>query len=445
MKPTLRFRLGAVLLGGASLLSGCEDRCQESRTFRQQTPFTVSMAELRQLGVDLQPGRALVNPGKIYVWGDYLFINEVKAGVHVIDNRNPSTPKPLAFLSIRGNADVAVKGNYLFADSYTDFLVFDISNPATPREVKRIENAFPSGMVEGINWYTDATWNGTTTNPPTRITDFNVSLKTEVYETDCDNGAVTSWWGRGWAAEDRSVQFSSANPTSSGASGSGKGGSMARFALTGNQLYAVTNSTMQLFDVSQPADPKKGKSVSLGWGIETIFPYRDKLFIGSTTGMHIYDNANPENPVRLSTFTHARACDPVIVEGDYAYVTLRSQGAVGRCGAAQSNQLDVVDVSSPANPRLAKTYPMQNPYGLGIESSRLYVCEGAYGLKSFRAQNPLNLEQTQHFKNLDAFDVIPLGTRLLVIGKDGLYQYDASQPNNLKLLSVLPVKRPSTT
>lgn len=442
MNPTLRFRLGALLLGGTALLSSCEDQCQESRTFRQQTPFTLSMAELRQTGVELQAARALENPGKIYVRGTYLFINEVKRGIHIIDNANPATPKPLAFLAIRGNADVAVKGQYLFADSYTDFLVFDLSNPAAPREVKRVENAFPSGMVEGINWYTDAG----TTGPnaaPTRITDFTVSLRTEVLETDCESGGSMNWWGRGWATMDMAFAASSAKPASSGGSGTGKSGSMARFAITGDHLYAVTNSTLQLFDVRQPADPRKGKTISLGWGIETIFPYQNKLFIGSTTGMHIYDNANPENPVKLSTFTHARACDPVVVEGDYAYVTLRSQGVAGWCGPAQSNQLDVVDVSNPVSPRLAKTYPMQNPYGLGIEASRLYVCEGQYGLKTFRAQNPLNLQQTEHFKNLDAFDVIPLGTRLLVIGKDGLYQYDASQPNNLKLLSVLPVKRPS--
>jgi hypothetical protein len=440
MKPTLRRFAPAVVLGSTLLLGACRDRCQESRTFRQLNPFTVSLAELRQTGVDLQAARALENPGKIYIKDQYLFINEVKRGVHIIDNSNPAAPKPLAFLAIQGNADVAVKGQYLYADSYTDFLVFDLSTPASPRPVRRVENVFTGGMVEGITWHTDQ---GTTGpgSAPTRVTDFTSSLRTEVAETDCENGGFTNWWGRGWGTFDRAMvnaQFSSAGGAPGG---TGRGGSMARFAVVGDYLYTVTNSTMQLFDVRQPADPRPGKSLSLGWGIETIFPYRDKLFIGSTTGMHIYDNADPENPVRLSTLNHARACDPVVVEGDYAFVTLRSEG--NWCGPVQANQLDVIDVSNARQPILKKTYPMQNPYGVGIESSRLYVCEGDYGLKTFRAQNPLSIQQTEHFRNLHAFDVIPLGTRLLVIGKDGLYQYDATQPSTLRLLSVIPVRRPT--
>jgi hypothetical protein len=48
----------------------------------------------------------------------------------------------------------------------------------------------------------------------------------------------------------------------------------------------------------------------------------------------------------------------------------------------------------------------------------------------------------QHIEKIDAYDVIPLeGKHLLMVGKDGLYQYDTSNPKNLKLLSVIPVKR----
>jgi hypothetical protein len=39
--------------------------------------------------------------------------------------------------------------------------------------------------------------------------------------------------------------------------------------------------------------------------------------------MFIYDNSNPQAPVQLGVFQHARACDPVFASGDRAYVTLR--------------------------------------------------------------------------------------------------------------------------
>ena len=83
---------------------------------------------------------------------------------------------------------------------------------------------------------------------------------------------------------------------------------------------------------------------------------------------------------------------------------------------------------------------MENPYGLGIDNASLFICEGNKGLKSFDASNPLDIKLQQHFKDINAFDVIPLNNILMVIGKEGLYQYDYTDKTNLKLLSVIKVK-----
>jgi hypothetical protein len=53
---------------------------------------------------------------------DYLFINEYQQGIHIIDNRNPEVPVPVAFLSIPGNTDFDFKGDILYADNYTDLV-----------------------------------------------------------------------------------------------------------------------------------------------------------------------------------------------------------------------------------------------------------------------------------------------------------------------------------
>lgn len=178
----------------------------------------------------------------------------------------------------------------------------------------------------------------------------------------------------------------------------------------------------------------------MGWGIETIFPYKDKLFIGSTTGMFIYENKNPEKPFLLSQVNHFRACDPVVVQDNYAYVTLRSANNGVRCDG-DVNQLDVIDITNVTSPVLSKVYPMESPYGLGIDKNDLFICEGKSGLKRYNASKPLDLQLTQHIKDMDSYDVIPLGKTLLMIGKDGLYQYDYSDPKNLKQLSVIKVQR----
>jgi hypothetical protein len=195
---------------------------------------------------------------------------------------------------------------------------------------------------------------------------------------------------------------------------------------------------MQLFNIQDAANPVARTRINLGWGIETIFPYKDKLFIGSQTGMHIYDNANPASPVRLSTFQHARVCDPVVVHDNIAYVTLRS----GNECRGFTNQLDVVDITSLTNPRLLRSYPMQNPHGLGVDFPNLFICEGKFGLKTFDARSALDVKQLQHLSSMHAYDVIPLTGTLLVIGQDGLYQFDYTNPGQLTQLSKIQVNRP---
>lgn len=412
-------------------LTSCTDNCEETRTFRRYTPISFTLAQVRQ-GVIAEAPRTLVKPGKIYTKDQYLYINEIKEGIHVIDNSNPSAPKTVSFIRIPGNGDIAIRNNILYADSYMDLVAFDISDPRNIRVVNRVESVFPSGQFEGGWWYFNSAQN--------LINDQKVDYVTEKIKTNCEEGAnVTPWWG-GWAMMD--VNFSSAGPKSgTGSSTNGTAGSMARFALYDNYLYTVSQSDMQLFDIKNPSEPKVGRKINMGWGIETIFPYKDKLFIGSNAGMYIYDNSNPEKPEQLSVFQHARVCDPVAVHENTAYVTLRS----GNTCAGFTNQLDVVDVSNLTSPRLIKSYPMKNPHGLGIDFPNLFICEGAYGLKTFNASDPLNIDKNllQYIKDLDAYDVIPLNKSLLLIGKDGFYQFDYSNPRNLRLLSKIPVQRPS--
>jgi len=215
----------------------------------------------------------------------------------------------------------------------------------------------------------------------------------------------------------------------------GTGGSLARFAIVDNHLYTVSNSHLKVFDISQPRLPRQVQDVKLGFNIETIFPYNGMLFIGSRTGMQIYDNANPVQPVKLAEYRHVQSCDPVVVQGSYAYVTLRD-GTDCRFG---QNMLDVINISNPRTPLLEKTFPMLNPHGLGIDGNVLFVCEGDHGLKVFDATDPVNLVEKQFIKGIRTYDVIPRNKVLLVVGKDGLMQYDYRDADNLKLLSMIPL------
>lgn len=409
------------------LQMSCTDKCTETRKFKRFSPVTIGLADIRQ-SIKTESARELINPGKIYVKGNYLLINEIKQGLHVVDNTNPAAPRLVSFIKIPGNGDMAVRGNILYADSYSDLVALNISDPTAIKEVGREKEVFLNGQFDGAWWSLNASTGV--------INDQNMEIVTESIKVDCDGGSTGGIW-RGGVMFDRATAFQSSAP-STAAPSQGQAGSMARFALYDNYLYTVSQSDLQLFDIRTPEAPRRGNKINLGWGIETIFPYRDKLFIGSNTGMFIYDNKNPEKPERLSVFQHAFACDPVVVHENRAYVTLRS-GTM--CNRGQ-NQLDVVDITDLRAPKLVKTYPMQNPHGLGVDFPNLYLCEGTHGLKSFDAKNDFDLKQLQHLTGMDAYDVIPLANKsLLMIGKDGLYQFDVSNPSNLKQISKIPVKR----
>lgn len=103
-------------------------------------PIYADLTKIRQiLTASPQPLR---KPGKIYVRGNYLFINEQGKGLHLIDNADPRTPRNFSFIKIPGNVDIAVKGNLLYADNGRDFVVLNIADPTNVQVVKRIENAF---------------------------------------------------------------------------------------------------------------------------------------------------------------------------------------------------------------------------------------------------------------------------------------------------------------
>lgn len=233
--------------------------------------------------------------------------------------------------------------------------------------------------------------------------------------------------------------FRSADSAGSGSNetgSSGKGGSMARFAISGTTLYTVSHQALNAFDISVPSKPVFMSQSFIGTDIETIFPKGNYLFIGAQSGMYIFDVTDRNKPEQLSKYIHVVSCDPVVAQGNYAYVTLRS-AAVGRCWRG-SNELQILDISDPRNPKEVASYFMSSPAGLGIDANlNLYVCD--QGLKHYDATDVSNLQMINHFKGISPFDVIPIGNRLLLIGSDGFYQYLLDN-GTLTLLSKIPVE-----
>ncbi len=124
-------------------LSGCFFSDILTNEFEGQgyKPVYITRAELED--VETLPAQALANPGKIYTFGNYLFVNERFEGIHIIDNTDPASPVKLSFIKIPGNVDLAVKGTLLYADNGPDLITLNISNLGSISVVSRVKDTFP--------------------------------------------------------------------------------------------------------------------------------------------------------------------------------------------------------------------------------------------------------------------------------------------------------------
>ncbi len=411
----------AVAIAAATLLgvTGCSD----TERVLAYSPTYLSYEELRTSVTAMAPVEMEVT-GKIYVKDDYIYINELYKGIHVIDNADPSSPQRIAFIPIPGSVDMAIKGTTLYSDSYVDLVAIDIADPSNAVEVSRIEDAFP--YLTPWPWMLEDFVPGSPVATPDESLGVVVGWEQTLIERERSNSIFD-------------VALQSGAPTSAGGSdATGTGGSMARFTIVDDFLYALHDSYIQLVRIDDPVHPSLWSRVDVGWGIETIFPYGDNLFIGSTTGMFIYDNTDPENPTQLSSFAHVTSCDPVVAQGDYAYVTLRSGSF---CGGGV-DRLDILDITDLTDPVMVETYSMQGPYGLAIDGSTLFVADGVAGLKVYDVTDPMDIDLLAFETNHETYDIILIPPLAMVVGPDGLDQYDYSDvatTGELVLLSHLDV------
>jgi hypothetical protein len=238
--------------------------------------------------------------------------------------------------------------------------------------------------------------------------------------------------------------------------GGGVGGSMARFTLVGDYLYTVSSGRIKLFDVSAAGSPAylPTKDQELpSWDAETIFVMDTLLFIGSQSGMYVYNVTRPLYPQQIAYVSHIASCDPVVASGSYAYVTLNSSNF--NCGRS-SNLLNIYDISDLEAIKLVQSITgFTGPRGLGIDGNKLFVCDKGAGIRVYDVSDPVrpiwksDLSAVPGISGIDPYDVIPLPVSpvssspslLLLSASDGIYQFSyVPDSYDLTLLSKLPIK-----
>jgi hypothetical protein len=408
----------------------CTTSCADKLTEEQNMNFPVYMSyETLRSPAQPSPARSLVQPGKIYFKDNYILVVEYRQGVHLIDISNPAQPQNKVFIEVPGCSDIAVKDHSLYVDSYVDLVVVDLSSLVNPRESKRLTNVFAYTVPLADN------------------PDFPYA------EIDEKQGIVIDWEVK---YEKRKLErqtypsypirelsslssgYLAAGSSSSGAASFGKSGSMARFGLYDNYLYIADNYQLHLFNVSNAANPSLSNGFGVG-NVETMFIYNDHLFFGTPSGMTVYSLQVSSTPQYKGSFWHVTSCDPVVIQDNYAYITLRGGT---NCNNSTVNRLDVVECSDDYTQyTLVNSYDLTEPYGLGIDNNMLFVCDGRAGLKVYDAADKVNIDDhlLASFPAIRTYDVIPVNGYLFMIGDDGFYLYDYSDVRNIRQIGHIPV------
>ncbi|MBW4891399.1 hypothetical protein KXQ82_16850 [Mucilaginibacter sp. HMF5004] len=412
MKKLLTFVTAGLLL--AAVIPACtRDTITEHYTIYK--PVYKSLAAVKA-DMHSQAPQNVREAGKIFMQGNFAYLVDVNRGVHVINISDGKNPVKVAFIPIPGCADIAIKNNYLYADSYKDMVAIDISNPASASLVNTISGVFPEN------------YNGNYTNDASKIIVDWIKSDTTIARKFNDP-KLQNYYSSG-------IYYSISSFSSSSSPAMAIGGSTARFGLLNNRMYTVSSFNLKVFNTDNAAAPSYVKTINMQQGsIETIFPYNSMLFIGSQNGMYVYNTTNPDNPIKLSQFVHARSCDPVIADGGYAYVTLSGGSACG----GYSNELNVLDISNINTPLLVKTYLLKGPRGLSKDGNLLLICDGTDGLKLFDATVASNIPLIKQVAGFDARDVIAVNGKAIVTSANGLFIIDYRDPANAQVTGSIPV------
>lgn len=334
----------------------------------------------------------IVSPVNMTLAASTLYVSDQYTGVHVYDVADPAAPRAVATIALGGNRGTAVKDDVLYASEFDNLNVYKREGDAfTLVATLKPQGGSGGGGFEG--------------------------------EVPAPGAGPSSGFSCACSSNDYVTAPAPASPSSS----------YATFAVIGDYLYRADYFALVTYDISKADEPKEVSRTNMGWMIETIYPTDDYLFLGGTQGVSIYQRDNPGLPRYAGSVTHFRACDPVVVSGSIAYVTLR--GGNG-CGETRDVLL-TVNIADPSHPTIVAETELATPFGLAVREPFLYVSTGPSGYALLDVTRPTEPASLGTWGDWPTKDFLWSNDVLYVLGFDDLRIYDVRDPKSPVLVSTI--------
>lgn len=338
----------------------------------------------------------------IAVSGHYACVTSETNGF-VIDISNPAHPQPIgSFDTFSRYARLAAVGNFIYvADREAGLQIFDFSNPASPQRVGSY-HASPDVVDVAVRgnfaYLAEAPiWDGT---------NFVGSGGLQVLDiSDPTNPRPLGGYHRSEAHYVQSVSVD---------------GNYACVWLVG------------LIDIGDPSNPKLAATLRpLNDDLNQAVLSGDFLYVPDyANDLHVFDIRTPANPQRIGSYEGSvtrGGSHQMALSGDYAYVLeseyLDSQGKRIR------NSFQVIDVSNPAEPRrvndsdLGELDIRNAPTGLAASGDYAYVTGYALGGDGARPGGGLQIIDVSSRANPRLVSVWKQGQSTATVAISGHYAY----------------------
>lgn len=128
----------------ACILSGCDRGEPDFYDGLGKRPVYISLTELGD--IRSEPPKPIGTSGTIFLRDTLLFMLEQRKGIHVFNLKDSLNTVNQVFLKIPAVTDFTVSDHYIYADSWRDLVVIDISDLNQIRETARIKDALTPAL-----------------------------------------------------------------------------------------------------------------------------------------------------------------------------------------------------------------------------------------------------------------------------------------------------------